>query len=111
MHLRPCHSTYSQGSTGLLTVHPPTSAWTGNGLQAEWTLALSLRLVLTSMDVGEADGGRTTEHSTDVREFIAECSMVVGTCTADGGFSEEKLPCCVTWSMFPGTFGFFPRIN
>ena len=67
------------------------------------------------MDVGEADGGLTTEHSTDIGEFIAERSMVVvvvvGTCTADGGFSEEKPPCCVTWSMFPGTFGFFPRIN
>ena len=63
------------------------------------------------MDVGEGDGGPTMEHSTDVGEFIAEHSLVEGTCTADGGFSEEEPPCCVTWSMFPGTFGFFPKIN
>ena len=87
------------------------SAWTGNGLQAEWALALSLRLLLTSMDVSEGDGGPTTEPSTDVGGFIADRSMVVDTCTADGAFSEEEPPCCVTWSMFPGAFGFFPKIN
>ena len=47
--------------------HPLTSTWTGSGLQAEWALALPLRLVL-SIDVGEGDGGPTTEHSTDVGE-------------------------------------------
>ena len=70
------------------------SAWTGNGLQAEWALALSL--LLTSMDVGEGDGGPTTGPSTDVGEFIADRSMVVDACTVDGAFSEEEPPCCVT---------------
>ena len=110
LRLRPCHSTYSQGSTRP-PEHPLMSAWTGNGPQAEWALALSLRLLLTSMDVSEEDGGPTTGPSTDVGGFIPDRSMVVDTCTADGAFSEEEPPCCVTWNMFPGAFGFFPKIN